>query len=488
MSDKIKPHHRSRKAMLYVRQSSPHQVLRNEESTRLQYGMRKRLLDFGWRQIEVIDDDLGKSAAESDRRPGFERMVADVCMGNVGAVAARELSRFARNSKDWQQLIEVCRVVDTVLIDHETVYDPRLGNDRLLLGLKGTLNEYELDILRLRSVEARREKARRGELIVTAPVGYVKTADCRLEMDADTRVQEAIRLIFRKTLELGAARQVLLWMIEHSIDVPVRHYGPLGSEVVWRRPTYHNIISILENPAYAGIYAYGKSEAVVALEGGVARKKMRRKPKEQWLALLPDRHEAYIARADFERVQEMMVKNSQSFRSTAPGAAKKGSALLTGIMRCARCGKKLSVRYSGTKRTVPRYHCDRGMLDNGEPKCISVGALDVDDAISAEVLRVVAPAAVEAALSAGREAHAKQDDAVRALELELEAARYGAQKAWKQYDVSDPENRHVAGELERRWNSALERVREIELRIDREHQQLAETRPPAPEVLADLAR
>ena len=222
MNDKIKPHHLERKAVLYVRQSSPHQVLHNRESRSLQYAMRERLTVLGWSEVEVIDDDLGISAAGTVARAGFERMVAEVCLGKVGAVAAREVSRFARNSRDWQQLIEMCRVVDTLLIDQETIYAPRQGNDRLLLGLKGSLNEYELDLLRQRSLAARYQKAQRGELVVTAPVGYVKTAEQKLEKDPDRRVQEAIKLIFAKFAELTTVRQTLLWFLEHGLELPAR--------------------------------------------------------------------------------------------------------------------------------------------------------------------------------------------------------------------------------------------------------------------------
>ena len=395
MSDKIRPQHVARKAMLYVRQSSTYQVIHNIESQKLQYGMEDRLRQLGWHEIEVVDEDLGRSASGTVMRSGFERMVAEVCLGKVGAVAAREVSRFARNSREWQQLVEVCRVVDTVLIDQETVYTPRQSNDRLLLGLKGSLNEYELDLLRQRSWEARREKARRGELIVAAPSGFIKTEQQRLEKDPDRRVQQTR----------------------------------------WRRPSYGNVYGILTHPAYGGAYVYGRNEKIVQYEDGEPRQGSRRRPRQEWLSLIPNAHEGYVSWEQFEKIQSLIAENNRGWGQT--GAIQSGSALLVGLLRCRRCGRRLGVVYSGTHGNVVRYACHRAWMDNGEPRCIAFGGMSFDNAMTKVILGVVKPGAVEAAVLASEEEGRKRDEVVEALRRDLEAARYAAQRAQRQYDAAD---------------------------------------------------
>ena len=433
MSDKIRPQHVARKAMLYVRQSSAYQVNHNLESQRLQYAMQDRLHHLGWREVDVVDEDLGRSAAGTVTRAGFDRMVAEVCLGNVGGVAAREVSRFARNSREWQHLVEVCRVVDTVLIDLEAVYCPRLSNDRLLLGLKGSLNEYELDLLRQRSVEARRAKAQRGELLVAAPVGFLKTDAPHFEKDPDRRIQEAVALVFQKFGELGTVRQTLSWFLEHGLQLPARS---VSGEITWRRPSFGVLYRMLSNPIYGGAYAYGKTESTIRYEQGEPRTSSRRRPREEWLAFIPHAHEGYVSWDEFERNRQTMAANTRAWDHAGP--VTRGPALLTGVLRCRRCGRKLVVCYTGNAHNVLRYICVRGARDNGEPRCISFGGLVVDDAIGKEILRVVQPAAVDAAVVASEAAAHQQDEVLKAWTRELEAARYAARRAQKQYDATDP--------------------------------------------------
>ena len=457
--EKIGAQHRERKAMLYIRQSSAQQVLHNRESRTLQYAMRERLATLGWSEIEIIDEDLGLSAAGGTARAGFERMVAEVCLGKVGAVAAREVSRFARNSRDWQQLVEMCRVVDTLLIDQETIYAPRQGNDRLLLGLKGSLNEYELDLLRQRSLSARYEKARRGELFIVAPIGFIKVGDT-LEKDPDQRVQASIRLVLDKVTEVGSVRQALLWFLEQKLDLPAKRRD---GTIVWARPRYSTLHNIVTNPTYGGAYAYGKTGPVVRYNGPVARPGVRRKPREDWLTLQPGVHEGYVDWQRAESIRKMVRENAPS--GGYRGAPKHGAALLAGLLRCRRCGQKLTVHYSGSKSDIPRYVCATGRLDPQERTCISFGGLRVDDTVEEALLAVVQPAAAEAALAAEAQARTRRDQVREVLGRDLEAARYAADRAFRQYNVADPENRLITRELEARWERALKHAEEVERRI-----------------------
>jgi hypothetical protein len=324
------------------------------------------------------------------------------------------------------------------------------------LGLKGTLNEYELDLLRQRAWDARLAKARRGELIVTAPIGFLRTEDQRLEKDPDQRVQEAIRLVFRKFLECGTVRQALLWFLEEDIRLPTHRAG----ETVWRRPTYVSLYHILTNPAYGGTYAYGRTGRTTR-EG--ASRGRRCRPPEEWVALIPNKHEGYISWEEFQQIQERIAANCRGFERS--GAPKRGAALLAGLVRCGRCGRKLTVHYTGREHDTVRYACLRGWLDQCQPRCISFGGIPVDAAVRGAVLQAVQPAAVEAARLAQTQAGQTRDEATAALERELEAARYTAGRAGRQYNAADPENRLVAAELERRWEQALTRVRELEQQL-----------------------
>jgi DNA invertase Pin-like site-specific DNA recombinase len=467
MMHKLTPAHLQRRAIVYVRQSTPTQLLQNRESQLRQYGLADYARKLGFTEVETIDEDLGRSGSGLVDRPGFQRLVAEVCEGRVGAVFCLEASRLARNGRDWHHLIELCGLVGTLLVDTEGVYDPRLSNDRLLLGLRGTMSEFELSVLRQRSLEAIRQKARRGELRFCLPVGLCWGLNNRVELDPDLRVQDAIHLVFRKFKELGSARQVLLWFREQQVTLPAVGYGDRNHRIYWKLPLYNTILAMLTNPAYAGAYAFGRSEVRTKVMAGRARRTQgHRKSQDQWLVLIRDHHPGYITWEQFEFNQKILAENAHMKSRMGRQTGRGGRSLLVGIMRCYRCGRMLRVRYLGKNRNEIRYLCVNGHINRGVSRCISFGGVRVDQAVSEEIMQVIEPMAIEAALQAAEQTSQQRAERTRALELELEQAQYEARLAARRYEAVDPDNRLVCSELEARWNAALLRVQELEGKLD----------------------
>jgi DNA invertase Pin-like site-specific DNA recombinase len=468
---KITPEHLARSACVYIRQSTADQLTHNHESRRRQYGLVDRAKQLGWSNVDVIDDDLGRSGG-GIARPGFERLLAKICDGCVGAVLAIEASRLARNGRDWHTLIEFCGLVGTLIADEDGIYDPRHPNDRLLLGMKGTMSELELSMFRQRSQEALKQKARRGALVLGVAAGYVKVGRDRVEKNPDKRVQEALQLVFTKFAEQQSARQVHIWLREEGIELPVKSRHGEAHGVVWRLPAYNIVHNILTNPIYAGAYAFGRTKSRVSVEGG--RKRIRRgvqKPMAEWDVLIKDHHAAYITWDEFERNLAVIANNATGMSSAlARGAAREGELLLPGLLRCGHCGRKLHVHYS----KGGRYNCYGARTNHGAARCISISGLSIDAAISKEILGVLKPLGIEAALRAIEAQSSTTTAAERQLELSLQQARYEAAHARRQYDAVDPANRLVAGELERRWNEALQAV----ARVEGEIAALMARRPP----------
>ena len=463
---RITPEHLAREAFIYVRQSTNDQVLNNHESRRRQYGLVDRVRALGWSTAEVIDDDLGRSGS-GIARPGFEKLLAAICDGRVGAVVSIEASRLARNGRDWHTLIEFCGLVGTLIVDEDGVYDPRHPNDRLLLGMKGTMSEMELSLFRQRSLEALKQKARRGELFMTVAIGYLKTAHDRIEKDPDRRVQEAIALVFAKFTELQTVRQVHLWMRQERLPLPATEHGPEGRRVVWKLPVYNTLHHLLTNPIYAGAYAFGRTESRVTIEAG--RKRVVRgfrKDRSTWDVLIHDHHEGYIGWAEFERNQGLITDNANGKSFMSRGSIRRGEALLAGLLRCGHCGRKLHVAYSGENGSSGRYHCRGGHINHGGDRCISFGGMRIDQAVGAEVIERLQPLGIEAALGAMEARRADNAEKRRQVDLALEQAHYEAARARRQYDAVDPDNRLVTAELEQRWNERLLAMREIEAERD----------------------
>jgi excisionase family DNA binding protein len=459
---KITPEHLARSAIVYVRQSTNDQVLNNHESQRRQYGLVDRARALGWKTVEVIDDDLGRSGS-GIARPGFEKLLAAICESRVGAVVSIEASRLARNGRDWHTLLEFCGLVGTLIVDEEGIYDPRHPNDRLLLGMKGTMSEMELSLFRQRSLEALKQKARRGELFLTVAVGYLKTSHNRIEKDPDRRVQEAITLVFTKFAELQTVRQVHLWMRQQRLPLPATEYGSEGQRVVWKLPVYQTLHHMLTNPIYAGTYTFGRTGSRITIEAG--RKRIVRgfrKDRSAWEALIRDHHEGYIGWEEFERNQRLISDNANGKSFLSRGSVRRGEALLAGLLRCGHCGRKLHVAYSGNNGNTGRYHCRGSYFNHGGDRCISFGGMRIDRAVGAEVIERLQPLGIEAAIGAMEARRTENADKLRQIELAHDQARYEAARARRQYDAVDPDNRLVAAELEQRWNERLLAVHALE--------------------------
>ncbi len=466
MNTKITPDHLGRAAVVYVRQSTMTQVTGNLESQRRQYDLAGAATITGFASVTVIDDDLGRSGSGSMERPGFERLVAQVCSGDVGAVYCIEASRLARNGRDWHHLIDLCALAGTLVIDPDGAYDPRLVNDRLLLGLKGTMSEYELSLMRQRGIAARDSKAGRGELRFMLPPGLCWSEAGKIEIDPDEHVAETIRLVFAKFRELGSGRQVFLWLRSADIKMPVALRNVDVCKLVWKAPAYHSVMQILHNPLYAGAYAFGRRAQRTRIVDGRARKATGvRKPRDEWSVLLRDNHQGYITWREYEENYKLLTENAHMKKNCARKSARGGRALLTGLMRCGRCGRMMRVFYGNAKGNAHRYQCRGDDAHVGVGLCIGIGGVRVDRAVALQILEAVSDRAVEAAIFASDQVERSQRDMIAAIERDLEGARYEALLASRRYELVDPAKRHVARELEARWNDALERVGVLERKI-----------------------
>ena len=466
MNSKITSEHLCRGAAVYIRQSTPAQVLENTESQRRQYGLVDAARAAGFAFVSVIDDDLGRSGSGAAERPGFQKLAAAVCAGSVGAVFCIEASRLSRNGRDWHHLIDLCALAGTLVVDPDGVYDPRLINDRLLLGLKGTMSEYELSLLRQRGLAARDAKAARGELRFSLPPGYCWGMSGRIEIDPDERVAGAIRLVFEKFQDLGSIRQTYLWFLQSGVSLPVMRRNVGARWIEWRPAAYHTVHQVLKSPIYAGAYAFGRTCSQTRIVDGRARKTDGHKRAiADWGVLLHDSHEGYITWERFEKNQRVILENAHMKKRASRKAGRGGRALLAGLVRCGRCGRMMRVVYQAAYTSNPfRYQC-RG--DSNDPGlCIGIGGLRVDRAVSERILEAVSPHAVEAALNAAEQVERAAAEERRAVERELEEAEYEASLASRRHELVDPAKRHVARELEARWNTALEQV-------ERTRQQLA---------------
>ena len=455
---KITPAHLRRQALIYIRQSSTQQVRSHQESKERQYALVQRAAALGWtpETIATIDEDQGRSGTSAVHRPGFKKLVAEISAGQIGIVMALEASRLARSSADWHRLVEICSVTRTLLADDGAVYDPRDPNDRLLLGVKGTLSEAELFTLRCRLHEGRWNKARRGALIRSLPVGYVLRADGTICKDPDRQVQARLAYVFRLFTRLQVARKVLVQLRTEGLKLPAQVWGgPQHGRVVWKAPTLSALVRILHNPTYAGVYVYGQfAYDAFARSATTGKAKTHLRPLEEWPVCLQAAFPAYISWDQF--VEHQRILRANWYRADRRGAPRKGAALLQGVVFCGRCGHKMSIQHYATReKRAPAYTCYHAYHAEGGASCQCMSAHGVDAAVTALFLQAVSPAKVDIALRALQELEHERAAAREQWALQLQQADYEVQLAQRRYETVDPANRLVAGELEAHWEAAL---------------------------------
>lgn len=473
-NEKIKPTHLQRQAFVYVRQSTATQVERNRESTDRQYRLKDRAINLGWpkQQVRIIDEDLAQSGADSLQRTGFTMMISEVALGRVGLILSLEVSRVARNNSDWYRLLDLCSVTNTLIGDGDGLYHPGLFNDRLLLGMKGTMAEAELHVIRARLEGGIRNKAARGELRRGLPVGFIwGEQDGEILMHPDQAVTGAIHTIFEKFPHFGSVRQVWLWFLSKKLPFPLQ--SSLLPEIKWIAPSYHAIHSVLTNPTYAGVYTYGKTKQKCFIDkDGQIKKRVKRLPRSQWAVFIHDHHKGYIDWETYEMIQNRISKNNRPISHKDSGAIREGSALLQGLATCGHCGRRLKVYYQG-RNSSPGYYCAANNTVGGRAKfcCMRVGGVTIDDAVTKAFLEAINPAATEAAFLAEKNIDADHDAALEQWRLQVERFRYEAERAERRFSAVEPENRLVARTLEIQWETSLEKLQDAENEFEhRKHQ------------------
>ncbi|RPI71819.1 MAG: recombinase family protein [Geobacteraceae bacterium] len=474
LNEKIKTTHLNRCAYVYVRQSTASQVQHNRESTDRQYKLTDRAVLLGWPQpqIRIIDEDLARSGSTTSDRNGFATMTTEVALGHVGLILSIEVSRVARNNADWYRLLDLCGVTDTLIGDEDGLYHPGLFNDRLLLGLKGTMAEAELHVIRARLEGGIRNKAARGQLRRGLPVGFVwGEQDGEVLLHPDQAVTEAIQSVFDKFTEMGSVRRVWLWFRSRNLVFPLQSNS--FADIQWVTPTYTKIHHVLNNPVYAGAYVYGKTRQERFVDqSGRLKKRVRRVPRSQWQVLIQNHHKGFIDWNTYEMNQHRISNNAHPTTHQASGAIREGAALLQGIATCGRCGRRLRVYYQG-RYSTPGYYCTANNLANGRGlHCMRVGGVQIDQAVCRAFLDTVAPAGIEAAVLAEKDFQADQQLSLKKWRLQVERAQYEVQRAERRYRAVEPENRLVARALEADWERSLSELSAAQVQLSRHQHQL----------------